>query len=713
MKHTTFFLSLLWLLINPSYGQYTLMGKLTFQNSDNQPVVAAQISTPDGAETAVSNDAGAFTLIFPDKGLDDKVLLHIEKAGYEVVNQRALLHTLTADAQPINLYLSHKEEWQKNAVFYYLIFETHLAQRYQEEREGIQKESKHDQAWKDARMLQLDRQYRALLPQAWDWATQLARTNLDMVTDLYAEVLEYVRAGEIQTSINIMTATRLDQHLQEIEEEMGKGQEMISIGQDKAVRAAEAWQQGIAHYVLKAHLLVLDFRLDEAEQNLSQAVQTNNHQLDVHMRYAAFLQQQHRFAEAKTAWEESLKRTNKPIQHATILKNQGRLYLAQNNYPEAISTFKKAEKLTRQLFKYQPDEYLPELAAILQSLGDAYRSSASWDLATLNYQEALAIYRKLDLANPTVYKSHLATCLLQLGASLEQQKAYEAGEKATYEASEIFRQLVNENPFLHTSSFALSLEHLGRVLWQQKKHEAAWKYAKEAVGVWRPLVKESIARFGLQMAHSLITMGLIYQDLAYASSAKVAFLEAGSLLERCADSDEKTQMQKLLRKKLKVEDFSPDPNLIDVFTQKIEAATSHGARARIQQEFIGFLEDLYKDYPLDQDVRRYLSNELGTLSWFKLFVHDFEGAEAAARRALALCPDEYWINTNLAHALLCQGKYEEAKAVYTQYPPHTLFMNGETWGELFLYDFKDLEEGEVIPAPYRKDAKKIQMMLRR
>ncbi|MEO1382884.1 MAG: tetratricopeptide repeat protein, partial [Bacteroidota bacterium] len=688
MKYLPIFLSFLWLLAPKSYGQYTLTGTLTFQNSSHKPVVAAQISTSAGTATAISNEEGTFMLTLPNKGLDNKVLLNIEYAGYEVINQRDLLHTLTADAQPIHLYISHKNEWQKNAAFYYLVCETHLTQRYQEELTSIQKKNKRNQAWKDEHLLRLDAQYRAILSQTWDWATQLAKTNLDESTDLYGEVLEFVRTGEIQTGINIMTARRLDQHLQEIEEEIAKGKERITIGQKKGVRAEEAWKQGIAHYILKAHLLVLDLRFDEAEKNLTKAMKASNHQLDVQMRYATFLQQQLRFAEAQKVWEEGLKQTDQPTYQALILKNLGLLHLAQHHYTEAISNFEVSERLTRQLVQYQPEVYQPNLAEVLQGLGNAYKSSGSGDWPNSNYQEALGIYRKLALANPTVYKSHLATCLLHLGASLEQQKAYESGEKATHEASEIFRQLVNENPLLHTSMLALSLDYLGHVLWRQKKHEPAWTYAKEAVGIWRPLAKESVARFGLPMAHSLITMGLIYQDLKYATSAKVAFLEAGSLLERCADSEEKTQMQKVLRKKLKVDNFSPDPNLLEVFTQKIDAATSHDARARLQQEFIGFLEDLYKDYPEDQDVRRYLSNKLGTLSWYKLFVQDFVGAEQTARRALTICPAELWINTNLAHSLLCQGRYEEAKAVYIQYPPNTLYMEDLTWGELFLEDFE-------------------------
>ncbi len=81
------------------------------------------------------------------------------------------------------------------------------------------------------------------------------------------------------------------------------------------------------------------------------------------------------------------------------------------------------------------------------------------------------------------------------------------------------------------------------------------------------------------------------------------------------------------------------------------------------------------------------------------FIQTQEAAASALKLALDFDlpkSDFSWINTNLAHALLFQGKFEEAKAIYQQYKNQPYPQEpGKTFGELFLKDLDELEKAGI------------------
>ena len=71
----------------------------------------------------------------------------------------------------------------------------------------------------------------------------------------------------------------------------------------------------------------------------------------------------------------------------------------------------------------------------------------------------------------------------------------------------------------------------------------------------------------------------------------------------------------------------------------------------------------------------------------------FEESEQAARKTLELSPESVGVVSNLASALLFQGKYEEALAYYQEWKdkkwPDDRY---GTFCKVFLSDLKELEE---------------------
>lgn len=74
-----------------------------------------------------------------------------------------------------------------------------------------------------------------------------------------------------------------------------------------------------------------------------------------------------------------------------------------------------------------------------------------------------------------------------------------------------------------------------------------------------------------------------------------------------------------------------------------------------------------------------------------------------AHQALEIDSTQHYVYTNLAAALLFQGKYTEAEMIYRQYKSELK--------DSFLEDFKQFAEAGVIPKEYEADVENIKRIL--
>jgi Flp pilus assembly protein TadD len=74
-------------------------------------------------------------------------------------------------------------------------------------------------------------------------------------------------------------------------------------------------------------------------------------------------------------------------------------------------------------------------------------------------------------------------------------------------------------------------------------------------------------------------------------------------------------------------------------------------------------EELVTLAPTEENKEK-ATNAFGVLAWYQVLNKDGAAAEASARQALEFTPDVTLVNVNLAHALLLNGKRDEAEAIY-------------------------------------------------
>ncbi|MBR1504314.1 MAG: SEL1-like repeat protein [Prevotella sp.] len=101
--------------------------------------------------------------------------------------------------------------------------------------------------------------------------------------------------------------------------------------------------------------------------------------------------------------------------------------------------------------------------------------------------------------------------------------------------------------------------------------------------------------------------------------------------------------------------------------------------------------------------RNSYANDMGLLAYEAIFQKQFTEAEKSAREGLAADDSLHWIQTNLAAALLFQGKYAEAESVYTHWKNELR--------DAFLADFRDFEKAGIIAQEQEEEVEKIKGLL--
>ena len=144
-----------------------------------------------------------------------------------------------------------------------------------------------------------------------------------------------------------------------------------------------------------------------------------------------------------------------------------------------------------------------------------------------------------------------------------------------------------------------------------------------------------------------------------------------------------------------------------ILRNKVENQTDGPSKVKSQKEVVEHLEKHFELNPKNPRIRTYLAQSLGTLSWYFLFIKDFESAELSARRGLFLDSQENWIVTNIASSLLFQGRYKEAEKIYLQFKEKA-FDEKKSWSEVFLADLEELESSGIT----HPDVEKIRIILR-
>ena len=678
-------LALLFSVLLPSicYSQTIQKGRVLEKDSNGKPLENAEILAKN-ALPANSDNEGKYQLIFKEKSPGEMIFVDsINKKGYELVNESQVQNWKLSNVKEFDIILCKEGLLKESREFFYGIGKSHYENEYKQKRSEIDELKQANQI--------AEKEYNQRLKEIYDerqkayerldyYSDLFSRINTDDLSEIEKRAFELSKQGKIDEAIQVYESEKL--LIKFIKNDSLKQQTKIDLesmipsvkryaelcsfagGKDnynKAVRCYEAIALSDTtnfEYVSECSRFLRDQnQFDRAEkfyillsQLVKKAGEINTTAYLPNMAnalndLAIFHTDLNRFDLAEKEYNEALKISRKLALSqsdenylsnvATTLHDLANLHCNFKRYNIAEKEYTESLAISRILVQFNPEAFLPNMATTLNNLGSLYSESKRYRKAEKKLSEALVIKRELFQSDSDAYLPDVAICLDNLATLHCNIKYYEMAEKEYSEALEIRRKIVQSNPDAYLPDFAVTLNNIGNLHNLLKNYYVAEKEYFESLQIRHKLAKQNPERFNQDVAQTLGNISELYFSMKQYNKAA----------NNCSES-------------LKI----------------------------------------YKDISIctSQNYKSELASQYGNLACYSLFLKQFGNAEISAKEGLRIDPSQTWIYSDLANALLFQGKKEEAKQIYIKYKNKIHPQDQtKTFKFFFLKDLDELEKANI------------------
>ena len=415
---------------------------------------------------------------------------------------------------------------------------------------------------------------------------------------------------------------------------------------------------------------------------------------------------------------------------AMSYNNLGALYHDINRFEECEQMHKAALEIRKRLAKENPQAFEPDLAMYFNNLGNLYRDMQRFEESEQMCKAALEIYERLANANPQAFEPNLAMSCNNLGNLYIDTQRFEESEQMYKAALEIRERLAKDNPQAFEPDLAGPYNNLGVLYGYTQRFEECEQMYKAALEIYERLAKVNPQAFEPDLADSYNNLGLLYGDMQRFDESEQMYKAALEIRERLAKDnpqafepdlamtyhnlgilysdtqrfDESEQMYKAaieIRKRLAKDNpqaYEPD---LALSYNNLGVLYCYTKRFEECEQMCKVVLEIYR-----KDIEKWHSRYAYTLLVLSFCLNlqgKFEEGEQYSLEALRADSSNYYIYTNLAAALLLQGKVGEAEKIYRQYK--------DELKDGFLSDFDELDRFGVIPEARKADVERIKAML--
>lgn len=388
--------------------------------------------------------------------------------------------------------------------------------------------------------------------------------------------------------------------------------------------------------------------------------------------------------------------------------NLAHLFAETNRFSESEKLYLESLEIRRRWAKKQPEAYEQSLALVLGSFGSLYYNAKDYAKCEPLYLESYQIYQRLAKKEPSIYNPKLAVAKFNL--AIEYYHTGKIPESVTLwiEVYEMFQQLSQKEPSLYNDELKTTKGNLEELApWLESEaidyrdngqYEKSETYYLKALDLYRLLAKENPTQYEPEIAGTLNSIGILYIKTKRFPECESAFKESLAVYERLAKTNLETYQSEVVRMK----------NNLSALAYQLRKNVSQDKDGKHYMENEALLTQAVEIYRFlaknsSNDYKSEIAATLGSLSYNCLFNSHWKEAEQAAREGLDHAPAEHWINTNLAPALLFQGKHDEAEAIYRQYK--------DELKASFLQDINDFESANIVPEQCKADVEQIKKLL--
>ena len=418
---------------------------------------------------------------------------------------------------------------------------------------------------------------------------------------------------------------------------------------------------------------------------------------------------------------------------AGALNNLAMIYHDTRRYSESEEMYKSALEIRKRLAKTNPSVYDSDLAATLNNMGVLYFDTRRYSQSEEMYKSALEIREHLARTNPSVCDSDLAVSKFNIGKLYNETQRYSESETMYKSALEINECLAKYRPSIYESYVAEIRKYIADLYQTTKRYSESEKMYKSALELYERLSVNNQSAYELKILTIYLNLALLYSEFQHYPECEAMYNAALNIYLRWNEDNPQVYEKDMLecyywlgRLKLLM---GKKNEAQDSFKQSLNLARQmhkRGIETPSYWEILYFLSDIMnneKDYvsaytyieellPLlkalymdNSEKYKYLiSGKLISQSYYANLLGKFSDGEHYSLEALEVDSTKHIAYTNLAAALLFQGKVEEAEKLYRQY-------KSEIKDE-FLADFLEFERLGVIPKERKKNVERIKAMLK-
>src|SRR5436190_420792 len=537
-------------VVSKVQGTAVLRGVVLSNELGGPPVGNVEVSAVAGNPNNTGTD-GRFMFTFPNRKPGDTVRLIVRKEGYVVVNDIQLEFTLPADPdERLAIILLCKEGDREEMArrFYKLKSVEAIDETYKKKLEDAQNASAAELAKLRQERDQakaIDETYKKKLQEAQNAsAAELAKLRqerdqakgaTDKVIEGLAKQKPDVGSELYRTTTRLFLDGKVDRALVTLSDE--KLRELSKARKEGKVEAEKITEEATRAWLLKAQLLTVQFRFNDAEQAYQGAIETSPGSFGANFAFALFSQQLNHYDKAMSAYGRCLELASRNQDNDKIAMTQTNLAIldAGLNRPEAARKgFEEALEIYRKSAKNDPDTHLPDVAATANNLATLDRDQNRPEAARKRYEEALKIYRQLAQKNPDTYLPYVALTVNNLAALDRDQNRMEEARRGLEEALKIRRGLAQNNPNAYLPKVASTLNNLAKLDRAQNREEEARKGYEEALKIRRELAQNNPDAYVPDLAMTLKNLATLDRDQNRITEARNGFEEALEIYRQLA-----------------------------------------------------------------------------------------------------------------------------------------------------------------------------------
>jgi len=384
---------------------------------------------------------------------------------------------------------------------------------------------------------------------------------------------------------------------------------------------------------------------------------------------------------SNTGWQANL--SNAYHTAGDVLVLQGKLDEALKGYRDSLAITERLAFSDRSNTIWQSN-----LSLSYGRIGNVLVSQGKLDEALKSYRDSLAIAERLAASDPsnTGWQANLSNAYQTAGDVLVLQGKLDEALKGHRDSLAIRERLAasDRSHLGWQRDLAASYQRIGDVLVSQGKRDEALKSYQDSFAIAKRLAASDRGNPGWQRDLSLLygRFGDVLVSQDKPGDALKSYRDGLAIVERLAVSDRSnTELQRDL----------------SVLDGKIGAV----------METQGNLDEALKNYrdslaiverltAFDRSNMQWQNDlllsidRIGGLAYRFVLAGNFAIALEACDLVISLAPNETWLHTNRAHALMFLGRVDEARTIYLRYRGEKIGQDGRLWETVVLEDFAEL-----------------------